>query len=320
MAGGIVIDAPLERTEVVELFQTNSTPSFGQLPFARIGAVGAMFDNVPIICGGLDEDLNEEFAFESCTSFENSQWQQSYSMFTNRGLAAGVQINATTFWILGGIDGIGKPILDHTEFIIKGQTNSIPGPNLPHTLYNMCAVKRSDEEIFVIGGVHFSLEDGFIARREVWIYNPQNGFARNQGASLITGRMSHSCSTLRDGEITYIIVAGGYTGPLQYVKSRVLDSVEIYDPIENAWHSGKTNIFMHNFHTKNKAQGINKNDTYLISKKTDFPPILALQVNLCLILYNIVLWQYPLIIKGFFYLVEVLLNHFMLKTEYWNYV
>ena len=152
MAGGIVIDAPLERTEVVELFQTNSTPSFGQLPFARIGAVGAMFDNVPIICGGLDEDLNEEYAFESCTSFENSQWQQSYSMFTNRGLAAGVQINATTFWILGGIDGIGKPILDHTEFIIKGQTNSIPGPNLPHTLYNMCAVKRSDEEIFVIGG------------------------------------------------------------------------------------------------------------------------------------------------------------------------
>ena len=315
MAGGIVNDAPFEMTEVVELLTTNSTPSFGKLPSVRFWAVGAMLDNAPIICGGADEDSNN---FDSCLSFVNSQWQQSHSMNEKRVIAAGVQINATTFWILGEGPGVGFP--HSTEFIIKGQTNSISGPKLPHKLYAHCAVKRSDEEIFVIGGVHFSLEDGFIARREVWIYNPQNGFARNQGASLITGRMSHSCSTLRDGEITYIIVAGGYTGPLQYVKSRVLDSVEIYDPIENAWHSGKTNIFMHNFHTKNKAQGINKNDTYLISKKTDFPPILALQVNLCLILYNIVLWQYPLIIKGFFYLVEVLLNHFMLKTEYWNYV
>ena len=232
MAGGIVIDAPLERTEVVELFQNNSTPSFGQLPFARLGAVGAMFDNVPIICGGLDEDLNEDsYAFDSCTSFENSQWQQSYSMFTNRGLAAGVQINATTFWILGGIDGIGKPILASTEFIIKGQTNSISGPNLPHTLYNVCAVKRSDEEIFVIGG-----NDGSNARNEVWIYNPQNEFARKQGPSLNIARKYHSCSTMRDGEKTYIVVVGGYRGP-----SEVLDSVEIYDPTDKNWHLGKPN-------------------------------------------------------------------------------
>ena len=51
--------------------------------------------------------------------------------------------------------------------------------------------------------------------------------------SLNTARYDHSCSTMRDGEKTLIIVAGGYDWGN-------LDSVEIYDPTDNIWHSGKT--------------------------------------------------------------------------------
>ena len=65
-------------------------------------------------------------------------------------------------------------------------------------------------------------------------FNPQNGFARKQGPSLNTPRIGHSCSTMRDGETTFIIVAGGYNGGY-------LDSVEIYDPTNNTWHQGKIN-------------------------------------------------------------------------------
>ena len=53
IAGGYISnDTSGLRTEVVELFNTNSTPSFGELPNQEIGAVGAMFSNAPIICSG----------------------------------------------------------------------------------------------------------------------------------------------------------------------------------------------------------------------------------------------------------------------------
>ena len=223
--GGLVSGASMEVTEVVELVNSDSTPSFGQLPSARIYAVGAMFGNAPIICGGYDGSSY----LDSCIAFQNSQWSHSHSMNEKRFAAAGVQINPTTFWVLGGYDG---SYLDSTEFIIQGQTNGVPGQKLPYGLYGMCAVMLSETEIFVIGGLSGSIS----YRNEVWIYDPQNGFARTQGPSLTTARGYHSCSTMRDGEKTVIIAAGG----LNY--DHYFDSVEIYDPNDNTWNSGKNKI------------------------------------------------------------------------------
>ena len=94
--------------------------------------------------------------------------------------------------------------------------------------------------------------DGSSSRNEVWIYDPQNRFARTQGPSLTSTRNAHSCSTMKDGEKTLIVVAGG-----SRPNSDFLDSVEIYDPTDNTWHSGKkifliTNklILMYYFQTK----------------------------------------------------------------------
>ena len=77
-------------------------------------------------------------------------------------------------------------------------------------------------------------------RNEVWIYDPQNGFARKQGPFLKTERYFHSCSTMRDDEKTLIFVAGGVldNDPQNLA---ILNSVEIYDPTENNWYSGNTN-------------------------------------------------------------------------------
>ena len=218
-----------DSTEVIELIKTDSTPSFGQLPSRRNGAVGTMFGNVPILCGG---SLSFGDLYDSCLSFQNSKWSQSHSMNEKRGGASGVQLNSTTFWILGGsIDrGINT---DSTEFIIQGQTNGVPGPKLPYPLFQMCAVKLSESQIFVIGGS----SSGFRNKTEVWIYNPQNGFARTQGPSMNTPRSDHSCSIMRDGNKKLIVVVGGGNGGTSY------DSVIIYDPSDNAWHSGK-NTFL----------------------------------------------------------------------------
>ena len=189
-----------------------------------------MFGNAPILCGGYDGSGNY---LDTCISYHDSEWSQSHSMVRKRYIAAGVQINSTTFWILGGKDGY---VLDSTEFIIQGQTNGDSGPKLPYSLRLMCAVKLSENEIFVIGG-----RDGnYDYRNEVWIYDPQNGFARTQGPSLTTARSHHSCSTMRDGEKTVIVAAGGYT--YGWV---TLDSVEIYHPTDNTWYSGKSNSLLH---------------------------------------------------------------------------
>ena len=235
IAGGIVDGAPYEMTEVVELVNTNSTPSFGNLPSRRYYAVGAMFGNAPILCGGYDGSSY----LDSCISFQNSQWSQSHSMNEKRQYPAGVQINSTTFWILGGsrVGGSsGSSYLDSTEFIIEGQTNGVPGPDLPYTLWSACAVKLSEEEIFVIGGVSGILNG---MRKEVLIYNPQNGFTMEQGPPLNVARAGHSCSTMRDGDKTYIIIAGGAYFPNLSLQEHTLNSTEIYDPEAKTWCLGR---------------------------------------------------------------------------------
>merc|ERR1712079_144251 len=213
IVGGIVNGASNRLIEV----RSYSIDSSKQLPSTREGSVGAMFGNNPILCGGSDEIS----WFDSCISYENHQWKQSHTLNEKRLDAAGVQINPTTLWILGGYSDTSS-YSDSTEFIIEGKITGIPGKKLPYPLIAMCIVKLSDTEIFVIGG-----QDGnYDYRNEVWIYNPLNGFSRNQGPSLETGRAYHSCSTWDDGKKTVIIVVGGFNGAL-------LDSIEIYDPNDN---------------------------------------------------------------------------------------
>ena len=232
-------------TEVVELVKTSSPPSFGQLPGSYYDrAVGGMLGTAPLICGG--------GAGSNCILFQNSQWMSlPYSMNDARIDAAGVQINSTTFWILGGLNRQQGQIyyLRSTEFIIQDQTKAVPGPDLPGVSFGqngMCAVMLSEKEIFVIGGTQDA--------RRVSIFDPQNGFTLSYGTSLPSpGRYHHSCSKMTDGDRNVIVVAGGEYGD-------PLDSVLIYDPNHEEWISGKTNPQpQNNFFNQNSLTKINQN-------------------------------------------------------------
>ena len=48
-------------------------------------------------------------------------------------------------------------------------------------------MKLSENEIFVVGGASSS----DVPRNEVWIFDPQNGFARKQGPSLNNKRYKY---------------------------------------------------------------------------------------------------------------------------------
>ena len=111
-------------------------------------------------------------------------------------------INTTTFWMLGGLGDVDE----YTEVIWEGQVVGDIGPKLPYLISQMCAVKLSAQEIFLIGGW-----DGSQCINQVWVFDPQNEFERKEGVSLNMKRCSHSCSIMRDGEKIVIVVAGGYT-------------------------------------------------------------------------------------------------------------
>ena len=218
-------------TEVFQFIESNSTPNYGELPKQRYNAVGAILGDVPVLCGGNCQTGGGNCVdYDDCITFANSTWDTSHLLTEHRRYSASVQINYTVFWILGG--GGDTSYLNSTEFIIQGKTNGIPGPELPYNMSKMCAAKLSEKEIFVIGGVN--TEHG--SSTDVWIYNPQKDFERKQGPSLNQNRHQHSCSILRDGEKTQIIVAGGEGRIGSDILS--LNSVEIYDPIDNAWHYG----------------------------------------------------------------------------------
>ena len=77
----MIIGGIQKKTEVVELINSRSTHSYGDLPTKRAGAVGVMFPDIPILCGGgYYESSNGYVTFDSCITFQNSQWIQSHSM------------------------------------------------------------------------------------------------------------------------------------------------------------------------------------------------------------------------------------------------
>ena len=82
-------------TEVIDLSKSNVTYSFGDIPELRFPVLGGRLGSSPIICGGSTIDV-------SCMMFQQSQWTQTHTMTIPRDMAASVQLNATTLWILGG--------------------------------------------------------------------------------------------------------------------------------------------------------------------------------------------------------------------------
>ena len=118
-----------------------------------------------------------------------------------------------------------------------------PGPNLPYLLSKPCAVKYSEDKIYVIGGSRYNnagnIVDGFSNKN--LIFNPMNGFTHIEGPSMISDRRMHTCGLMTNGNQSKIVVAGGEN--IQDPKG-VLSSVEIFDPTTNKWSPGKEICFL----------------------------------------------------------------------------
>ena len=139
-----------------------------------------------------------------------------------------MQLDSERIWILGGEDG--NNYLDTTEFIQLNETVGILGPKLPYAINATCAVKVSEDKIFVIGG-----DIGGELSNFVWIFNPNDEFSYKEGPKLKYARWSHQCGFMKDEIHYHLVVAGG----------RGIDgkttSVEILDLTSFEWSSGMQN-------------------------------------------------------------------------------
>ena len=140
----------------------------------RDAAVGGLLGSTPIICGGFD---HREVDQDSCISYNQSQWIKTHTMTTKRYDASIVQLNSTTLWIVGGYNGDYSETKS-SEFIGLDSTVGKPGPKFPYPVTGACAVKYSEDKVYVMGGY-----DGLTSyhpSNKVLTFNPMNGFAHNE--------------------------------------------------------------------------------------------------------------------------------------------
>jgi len=219
--GGSTFPGNSLATEFIDLNSSSSSSPFGDIPSTRYNAVGGLLGSppTPILCGGGWPSYED-----SCITFKNSQWTKTHEMTTKRGGAASIQLNSTTLWILGGHNG--DVTIDSTEFLRADSSVGIPGPNLPIAMHSFCAVKFSEEEVYLIGGF-----TGTERLNTVYILNPMDS-SHIVGPALKSKRSEHTCGLISNGQETKIVVAGGWDG------NDDLSSVEIFDPTTNNWIPG----------------------------------------------------------------------------------
>ena len=128
---------------------------------------------------------------------------------------------------MGGDNG--NQFLDTTEFIQLNETYGIPGPKLPYGIRNMCAVKVSEDKIFVMGGEIGSKSN---ANDFVWIFNPQDEFTYTEGPKLPYAKFLPQCGLMKDETHSYIVVAGGKGS------AGADQSVEIFNLTTLEWTTG----------------------------------------------------------------------------------
>ncbi len=185
------------------------------------GAVGGLLDGkYPTLCSG----YAGWYKVSGCQVIGRPD--VNLELLQDRVGAAGVVLNNTILWIVGGSKYIGTH--NTTEFI---RSNGITeqGPTLPFFIKNHCMVKYNESMVFILGG---SDERG-LRQRTTWIVDlSNNGFDVYKGPSMLEKKEEVACGLMQVRGKTNVIVAGGRT-------TKAIDTTEFWDPESNeGWQVG----------------------------------------------------------------------------------
>ena len=181
--------------EIVDLINPSFTLKWNDDRAARIGSIGGIFQDHPLICGGRDsnwKNLNNGIILGS---------NQEIPLIKGRRIASSVVLNETRLLVTGGVDENRKD-LNSSEFISLDQPPE-DGPKLPFTVSAHCMVQVDSTSIYLIGGWQDKKKS-----EKTWIIDAKNNFAIKEGPKMNFQREGHSCATMRLDNKTFIVVVG----------------------------------------------------------------------------------------------------------------
>jgi hypothetical protein len=199
----------------------NNWPDY---PINIQGATGGLIGNTAIICGGRDITYSWYY-FDECYSLSSETTTLVTHMSVGRFYAASIVINDNTLWITGGTGDVGE-YLKSTEKVTV--TGTMPGPDLPMSLYKHAMVAINSTCSMVIGGGYSSGSSA-----STFFYDHNEG-EWTSGPSLMHTRYWHAAGVVTDevtDENVVAVTGGSYSGVGD------LDSTEIMQ--DGEWVQGK---------------------------------------------------------------------------------
>lgn len=161
-----------------------------------------------------------------CTSRSCKEKSKACSM----ALRSSYKVVDNGFCFLGGRRN--SFVTNTTELITISPPNSWIGPvTLPYPILNHCTV-LVDNLVYVIGG-HEYLYGSYIVLKKAFSISIHDGLITNV-SDMNVGHAYHGCASFKDGNKTFIAVAGGQA--TNYTSRNI---TEIFDIQENVWSRGK---------------------------------------------------------------------------------
>ena len=222
---------PAKHFEIIDLINTKMTTKIVLDEYGLKGAaIGGILQNQPLICGG---EVNYPFrgSLKITHVFIIGAPNNGFKLIIPRGLTSSVVQNESKIWATGGYNNNNN--LEKSTEIISLDQSSMPGPDLPFTIWTHSMVHVDPTAIYLIGGI----QNDELSNK-TWIIDPTNEFQIKVGPSLNIARNFHSCSKMRIEGRIYLVVAGGFKDP------DILDSVELLDTScpHQGWKKGMTYI------------------------------------------------------------------------------
>ena len=209
--------------EIIDLINPAFQYKWNDVRAARVGSIGGILQNQPLICGGSDPDVIFTNSNNGIILRSNKELQ----LIKRRRFASSVVLNDTRLWVCGGRDK-GWDRMNSSEFISLDQPPE-DGPKLPFNVSDHCMVQVDSKSIYLIGG----FQNGKLSKK-TWIIDPTNNFEMKEGPEMNNIRVGCSCATMRLNNKTFIVVFGR----LYFTDSEIPEILDTSLPTNN-WKYGK---------------------------------------------------------------------------------